>query len=144
MDDVIFEEFKGTGNMELNLERRLAEKRAFPAININKSGTRREELLVPHDQLQRMWVLRRLVHSMEDVEATEFLIDKIKLSKNNDEFFEHMRGNYSSSSGTAAASKKQHVVQLLRLLLRQLRPQEQRLSANVDVNQKRQLLNNAA
>ncbi|MDK4689029.1 transcription termination factor Rho [Kingella negevensis] len=106
MDDVIFEEFKGTGNMELNLERRLAEKRAFPAININKSGTRREELLVPHDQLQRMWVLRRLVHSMEDVEATEFLIDKIKLSKNNNEFFEHMRGNYSSSSGTAAASKK--------------------------------------
>lgn len=88
------------------MERRLAEKRAFPAININKSGTRREELLVPHDQLQRMWVLRRLVHSMEDVEATEFLIDKIKLSKNNDEFFEHMRGNYSSSSGTAAASKK--------------------------------------
>ena len=91
MDDVIFEEFKGTGNMELNLERRLAEKRVFPAININKSGTRREELLVPQDQLQRMWALRRVVHPMDDIEAAEFLLDKVKKTKSNDEFFDLMR-----------------------------------------------------
>ena len=95
MDDVIFEEFKGTGNMELNLERRLAEKRIFPAININKSGTRREELLVPQEQLQRMWALRRVVHSMDDIEAAEFLLDKVKKTKNNDEFFDEMRGGSS-------------------------------------------------
>ena len=92
MDDVIFEEFKGTGNMELNLERRLAEKRVFPAININKSGTRREELLVPADQLQKMWALRRVIHPMDDIEAAEFLLDKIKKTKNNDDFFDSMRG----------------------------------------------------
>ena len=92
MDDVIFEEFKGTGNMELNLERRLAEKRVFPAININKSGTRREELLVPNDQLQRMWLLRKFLHPMDDLEATEFLVDKLKASKDNNDFFELMRG----------------------------------------------------
>ncbi|MDK4636724.1 transcription termination factor Rho [Kingella kingae] len=98
MDDVIFEEFKGTGNMELNLERRLAEKRVFPAININKSGTRREELLVPSDQLQRMWVLRRVLHPMDDVEAAEFLLDKIKKTKNNHDFFDEMRGGGSNSA----------------------------------------------
>ena len=92
MDDVIFEEFKGTGNMELNLERRLAEKRVFPAININKSGTRREEMLVSNDRLQRMWLLRKFLHPMDDLEATEFLVGKLKDSKNNDEFFELMRG----------------------------------------------------
>lgn len=96
MDDVIFEEFKGTGNMELHLDRRLAEKRTFPAININKSGTRREELLVPPEQLQRMWLLRKFLHPMDDVEATEFLVDKIKKSKDNNEFFELMRGSKSS------------------------------------------------
>ncbi len=98
MDDVIFEEFKGTGNMELNLERRLAEKRVFPAININKSGTRREELLVPSDQLQRIWVLRRVLHPMDDVEAAEFLLDKIKKTKNNHDFFDEMRGGGSNSA----------------------------------------------
>ena len=92
MDDVIFEEFKGTGNMELHLDRRMAEKRMFPAININRSGTRREELLVPNDQLQRMWLLRKFLHSMDDIEATEFLVDKLKDSKDNNDFFELMRG----------------------------------------------------
>ncbi|HFA9091174.1 TPA: transcription termination factor Rho, partial [Neisseria gonorrhoeae] len=76
MDDVIYEEFKGTGNMELHLDRRMAEKRLFPAININKSGTRREELLVPNDQLQRMWLLRKFLHPMDEIEATEFLNGK--------------------------------------------------------------------
>ena len=92
MDDVIYEEFKGTGNMELHLDRRMAEKRLFPAININKSGTRREEMLVSNDRLQRMWLLRKFLHPMDDLEATEFLVGKLKDSKNNDEFFELMRG----------------------------------------------------
>ena len=92
MDDVIFEEFKGTGNMELHLDRRLAEKRVFPAININKSGTRREELLVPNDQLQRMWLLRKFLHPNDDIEATDFLVGKLKNSKDNNDFFELMRG----------------------------------------------------
>ena len=92
MDDVIYEEFKGTGNMELHLDRRMAEKRVFPAININKSGTRREEMLVSNDRLQRMWLLRKFLHPMDDLEATEFLVGKLKDSKNNDEFFELMRG----------------------------------------------------
>ena len=91
MDDVIYEEFKGTGNMELHLERRLAEKRVFPSISVNRSGTRREELLVPNDQLQRMWLLRKFLHPMDDVEAMEFLQDKIKSSKNNADFFEQMK-----------------------------------------------------
>lgn len=91
MDDVIYEEFKGTGNMELHLERRLAEKRVFPAISLNRSGTRREELLVPNDQLQRMWLLRKFLHPMDDVEAMEFLQDKIKSSKNNADFFDQMK-----------------------------------------------------
>ena len=92
MDDVIYEEFKGTGNMELHLDRRMAEKRLFPAISINKSGTRREELLVPNDQLQRMWLLRKFLHPKDEIEATEFLVGKLKDSKNNDDFFELMRG----------------------------------------------------
>lgn len=92
MDDVIFEEFKGTGNMELNLERKLAEKRVFPAINIAKSGTRREELLVPPYQLQRMWAVRHAVNDMGDIQATEFLLDRLKNTKNNDEFLSSASG----------------------------------------------------
>ncbi len=91
MDDVIYEEFKGTGNMELHLDRRLAEKRTFPAININRSGTRREELLVPNDQLQKMWLLRKFLHPMDDMEAMEFLQDKLKSSKSNADFFDSMK-----------------------------------------------------
>ena len=101
MDDVIFEEFKGTGNMELNLERRLAEKRIFPAININKSGTRREELLVDPVQLQLMWALRRVIHPMDDVEAAEFLLDKLRHTKNNADFFDAMRGGSGSSNSNS-------------------------------------------
>jgi hypothetical protein len=78
MDEVIYEEFKGTGNMELHLDRRIAEKRVFPAINIRRSGTRREELLTSDDELNRMWILRKLLHSMEDIDAIEFLIDKLQ------------------------------------------------------------------
>jgi transcription termination factor Rho len=91
MDDVIYEEFKGTGNMELHLDRKMAEKRVFPAININRSGTRREELLIPPDQLQRIWVLRKLLYPMDDLEAMEFLQDKIRVTKNNAQFFDSMR-----------------------------------------------------
>ena len=91
MDEVIFEEFKGTGNSELNLERRAAEKRIFPAINIRKSGTRREDLLTQEEELQRMWILRKLLDSMEDLQAIEFLVDRIKTTKTNDEFFQSMK-----------------------------------------------------
>ncbi|MGM0593585.1 MAG: transcription termination factor Rho [Pseudomonadota bacterium] len=91
MDDVIYEEFKGTGNMELHLERRISEKRIYPAININRSGTRREELLTGVDELQKMWILRKLVHEMDEVAAMEFLQDKIKATKTNDEFFASMK-----------------------------------------------------
>jgi transcription termination factor Rho len=91
MDDVIYEEFKGTGNMEIHLDRKMAEKRTYPAINVNKSGTRREELLIPQDILQKIWVLRKLLYPMEDVEAMEFLLDKVKSTKNNDDFFNSMR-----------------------------------------------------
>ena len=90
MDEVIYQEFKGTGNMELHLERRLSEKRIFPAININSSGTRREELITDEKELQKMWILRKVLHPMDTVEAAEFLIDKLKLSKTNDEFFQSM------------------------------------------------------
>jgi transcription termination factor Rho len=90
MDEVIYQEFKGTGNMELHLERRLSEKRIFPAININASGTRREELITDEKELQKMWILRKVLHPMDTVEAAEFLIDKLKLSKTNDEFFQSM------------------------------------------------------
>ena len=91
MDDVIYEEFKGTGNNEIHLDRRMAEKRVYPAINVNRSGTRREELLIPQDQLQRIWVLRKLLYPMDDLEAIEFLLDKLKNTKNNADFFDSMR-----------------------------------------------------
>ena len=91
MDDVIYEEFKGTGNMEIHLERRMAEKRMYPAINVNRSGTRREELLLKPDVLQKMWVLRKLLYPMDDLEAMEFLLDKIKATKGNNVFFDAMR-----------------------------------------------------
>jgi transcription termination factor Rho len=92
MDDVIYEEFKGTGNMEIHLDRRMAEKRIYPAINVNKSGTRREELLILPEVLQKIWVLRKLLYPMDDLEAMEFLLDKVKSTKNNDNFFDSMRG----------------------------------------------------
>jgi len=91
MDDVIYEEFKGTGNMEVHLDRRIAEKRIFPAININRSGTRREELLMPQDELQKMWILRKILHPMDELAAMEFLYDKLKVTKTNEEFFEMMK-----------------------------------------------------
>jgi len=91
MDDVIYEEFKGTGNMEIHLDRRMAEKRTYPAINVNRSGTRREELLLKPDVLQKIWVLRKVMYPMDEMEATEFLIDKVKATKNNAEFFDSMR-----------------------------------------------------
>jgi len=91
MDDVIYEEFKGTGNMEIHLDRRMAEKRIFPAININRSGTRREELLIPQEQLQRIWVLRKLLYPMDDLEAMEFMLDKLRATKSNLAFFDSMR-----------------------------------------------------
>ncbi|WP_278618094.1 transcription termination factor Rho, partial [Ectopseudomonas oleovorans] len=91
MDEVIYEEFKGTGNMELILDRRVSEKRVFPAININKSGTRREELLTGEEELSRMWILRKLLHPMDEIAAIEFLIDKLKATKTNDEFFLSMK-----------------------------------------------------
>ena len=91
MDEVIYEEFKGTGNSEIHLERRLAEKRVYPAINLNKSGTRREELLIKPDLLQKVWVLRKFIHDMDDVESMEFILDKMRSTKNNKEFFELMK-----------------------------------------------------
>jgi transcription termination factor Rho len=92
MDDVIYEEFKGTGNMEIHLDRRIAEKRIFPSININRSGTRREELLMRPDELQKMWILRKILHPMDELAAMEFLYDKLKQTKTNNEFFDAMRG----------------------------------------------------
>jgi transcription termination factor Rho len=92
MDDVIYEEFKGTGNMELHLDRRIAEKRIFPSININRSGTRREELLMPASELQKMWILRKILHPMDELAAIEFLIDKLKATKTNNQFFDSMKG----------------------------------------------------
>jgi len=91
MDEVIFEEYKGTGNSEIHLDRRIAEKRVYPAIGINKSGTRREELLTSPEELQRMWILRKFMHSMDEIEAVEFLLDKLKTTKTNNEFFESMK-----------------------------------------------------
>ncbi len=91
MDDVIYEEFKGTGNMELHLERKIAEKRIYPAININRSGTRREEFLVPPDELQRAWILRKILQPMDEIAAIEFLLDKLRKTKTNAEFFESMK-----------------------------------------------------
>src|SRR5690554_2403209 len=91
MDEVIFEEFKGTGNMELHLDRKVSEKRVFPAINIKKSGTRREERLVSEDELKNMWVLRKVLHPMDEIVAIEFLIDRLKQTKTNSEFFDSMK-----------------------------------------------------
>ena len=91
MDDVIFEEFKGTGNSEIHMERKIAEKRIFPAINIDRSGTRREELLIKPDDLQKIWILRKLLHPMDEVAAMEFLIDRLKGTKTNAEFFDAMK-----------------------------------------------------
>jgi len=91
MDDVIYEEFKGTGNMEIHMERRLAEKRVYPALNVNRSGTRKEELLLKPDILQKVWILRKLLYGMDEIEAMEFLLDKMKSTKTNAEFFEMMR-----------------------------------------------------
>ncbi len=91
MDDVIYEEFKGTGNMEIHLDRRIAERRTFPSINILRSGTRREELLIPQDELQKIWILRKVLHSMDELAAIEFVLDKLKDTKVNSEFFESMK-----------------------------------------------------
>jgi len=91
MDDVIYEEFKGTGNMEIHLDRRMAEKRIYPSINVNRSGTRREELLLEADILQKVWILRKLLYPMDELEATEFLVGKLKATTNHAEFFDRMR-----------------------------------------------------
>ena len=91
MDEVIFEEFKGTGNSEITLERRIAEKRVFPAMNIKKSGTRREERLMDEDTLRKVWILRKLLHPMDEVQAIEFLLDRMKDTKTNDDFFDQMK-----------------------------------------------------
>lgn len=92
MDDVIFEEFKGTGNMEIGLDRKLVDKRVFPAIDINRSGTRKEELLVPRDELNRIWILRKVLNPLSTVEAMELLLDKMGKSKTNAEFLASMSG----------------------------------------------------
>ena len=91
MDEVIYEEFKGTGNMEIHLNRRIAERRTYPAIDINRSGTRREELMIDHVQLQKMWILRKLLHPMDEAQAIEFMLDKLKATKTNEEFFNFMK-----------------------------------------------------
>ena len=91
MDDVIYEEFKGTGNMEVHLDRKIAEKRIYPSIHINRSGTRREELMTDPDELQKIWILRKILHPMEEVAAMEFIINKLKETKINSEFFESMK-----------------------------------------------------
>jgi len=91
MDEVIFEEFKGTGNMEVHLDRRAAEKRIWPALNINKSGTRREELIVDNEFLQKAWILRKILNPMDDIQAIEFLLEKLKDTKTNEEFFTSMK-----------------------------------------------------
>jgi transcription termination factor Rho len=90
MDEVIFEEFKGTGNMEINLDRRISDRRLFPAINIKKSGTRKEELLLKEDEMQRIWILRKVINPLDDIEVIELLIDKMKKSKNNEAFLRSM------------------------------------------------------
>jgi transcription termination factor Rho len=91
MDEVIYEEFKGTGNMELHLERKIAEKRVYPAININRSGTRREDYLVDPEVLQKIWILRKILQPMDELAASEFVLGKLKDFKTNAEFFDSMR-----------------------------------------------------
>lgn len=98
MDEVIYEEFKGTGNQELHLDRKVAEKRIYPAINVRRSGTRREDLLMSESDLQRLWILRRLLAEMEDVPAIEFLLDKLRQSETNNEFFDSMRGGKTTKA----------------------------------------------
>lgn len=97
MDSVIFEEFKGTGNQEITLERELAERRVFPAINIKKSSTRREERLIDEEMLRRVWILRKLLQPMDDNQATEFLLERLKEAKTNDEFFSNMTKKSSAT-----------------------------------------------
>ena len=97
MDEVIYEEFKGTGNMELHLDRRIAEKRVYPAININRSGTRREELITKPEELQKMWILRKILHSMDELAAIEFLLDRLSNTKSNEDFFEAMKRSAGNS-----------------------------------------------
>jgi len=96
MDEVIYEEFKGTGNMELHLSRKIAERRVFPAIDFNRSGTRREELLASAEELQKMWILRKILHPMDETDCMEFLIDKLSMTKTNDEFFDSMKRQKNS------------------------------------------------
>ena len=96
MDEVIYEEFKGTGNIELHLSRKIAERRIFPAIEFNRSGTRREELLASPEELQKMWILRKILHPMDETDCMEFLIDKLSMTKTNDEFFESMKRQKNS------------------------------------------------
>jgi transcription termination factor Rho len=91
MDEVIYEEFKGTGNMELHLDRKMAEKRNYPAIKINASGTRREELLMSQEDLQKLWILRKIMHPMDDIVANEFLTERLRMTKTNEEFFDAMK-----------------------------------------------------
>jgi transcription termination factor Rho len=91
MDDVIYEEFKGTGNNEIHLDRKISEKRIYPAININRTGTRREELLLSPEELQKIWILRKILHPMEEIAAMEFLLDRLRVTKTNDQFFESMK-----------------------------------------------------
>ncbi len=91
MDEVIYEEFKGTGNLEIHLDRRVAEKRIYPSININRSGTRREEKLTSQEELQKMWILRKILNNMDEIAAIEFLLERLKGSKTNEEFFESMK-----------------------------------------------------
>jgi len=92
MDEVIFEEFKGTGNMEVNLDRKLSDRRLFPAINIKKSGTRKEELLLTENEMNLMWVLRKFINPLDDTQIIEFLIDKMSKTKNNEAFLRSMNG----------------------------------------------------
>jgi transcription termination factor Rho len=92
MDDVIFEEFKGTGNMEIHLERKLVDKRVFPAIDINKSGTRKEELLLPKEELNRVWILRKVLNPLSPVETMELLLDRLAKNRSNAEFLGSMSG----------------------------------------------------
>ena len=91
MDEVIYEEFKGTGNSEVHLDRRIAEKRIFPAININRSGTRKEDLLIPDAELQRIWILRKVLHDMDEIQAIETVLNKMKDTKTNSQFLDSLK-----------------------------------------------------
>ena len=105
MDEVIFEEFKGTGNMEVNLDRRISDRRLFPAINIKKSGTRKEELLLSQKELQLMWILRKFINPMDDVEIIELLIDRMKKSRNNEAFLNSMNTGADAREGAGSVSE---------------------------------------